>query len=157
MSKKIAERYIGIDYGAARIGLAYSDERAVIATTLALLKAERGVKATVASLLKMMEQHTAQLGYRIKAFVVGYPLMMSGKVGFIADEVDAFIAELEAQSQLPIVKLDERLSSLQADRALREFGLSRKRRSKHLDTVSAVIILQSYLDQQKLAASDGAD
>ena len=77
------------------------------------------------------------------------PLMMSGKHGMLADEVEHFVSLLKALIDTPIALWDERLSSVQADRSLREGNFSRKRRAKMVDSVAATIILQSYLDRIK--------
>lgn len=140
-------RSLGIDYGIARIGVAYSDESKIIASPMALIKTERKIEATLKKLLDVLTKHQQDLKYEIDVIIVGMPLMMSGKSGFMADEVKEFIIKL--QGLLPetqILDWDERLSSVQADRSMIEANFSRKKRAKHMDTVSAVIILQNYLD-----------
>ena len=74
---------------------------------------------------------------------------MSGKVGFLADEVKHFIEFLKKATAVPVVTWDERLTTVQAERSLRESSLSRKKRTQFVDTVAAVIILQNYLDHKK--------
>ena len=76
--------------------------------------------------------------------------MMSGKMGFLADETKYFIELLKKLISIPIVSWDERLTSVQAERSMREGNLSRKKRAKSVDNVAAIIILQSYLDHLKL-------
>lgn len=150
MIKPPAKRVIGIDYGMARIGLAYSDESQTIAMPLKIIRVEKKSNTTIQTILKELKTHQKELGYEIEAFVVGLPLLMSGKMGLLADEVKHFVALLKEASQLPIIMWDERLSSVQAERSMREFNITRKRRSKMVDTVAAVIILQNYLDTKKL-------
>jgi putative Holliday junction resolvase len=145
-----AGRIVGIDYGMARIGIAVSDETKMIATSLETLPADRKALATVGKLLDFFEKHTTANRYHIEALVIGMPLMMSGKKGMLADEVVHFVALLKERVPYPIVTWDERLSSVQADRSLREGNFSRKRRSKMVDAVAATIILQSYLDHLRL-------
>lgn len=154
MFKKLPSRILGIDYGMARIGLAISDERKIIATPWKVLHTEKKVEQTALKLTQELETHTKELQYFLETIVVGFPFMMDGRVGFIADEVKNFIDELQKFISTPIVKWDERLSSVQAERSLMESSLSRKRRSKIIDTVSAVIILQSYLDHKSLSRED---
>ena len=72
--------------------------------------------------------------------------MMNGTQGPLADEVKEFVLEIRKISTTPVRTWDERLTSVQAERSLQEFALSRKARAKHVDRVSALIILQSYLD-----------
>ena len=140
-------RSLGIDYGIARIGVAYSDESKIIASPMALIKTERKSEETLKKLLAFIKQHQIELNYEIDVIIVGMPLMMSGKSGMMADEVKEFIVNLRASlPETKILDWDERLSSVQADRSMIEAKFSRKKRAKYMDTVSAVIILQNYLD-----------
>lgn len=141
-------RIIGIDYGLKRIGLAYSDERKIIASPLVTLESEKKLEKTVEKLLAELGRHQNEHVYDIEKIVIGLPLMMSGKSGLIADEVKLFAALLAQASSISVETWDERLTSVQAERTLRDASLSRKKRSKIVDKVSAVIILQSYLDNQ---------
>lgn len=135
-----AKRIVAIDYGMVRIGLALSDERKIIASPLMILIAEKKMEHTVSKLLKELG------GYQIEEIVIGMPLLMNGKQGLLADEVKAFIEILKQQTSIPVITWDERLTTVQAERSMREGGMTRKQRSKVVDTVSAVILLQSYLD-----------
>ncbi len=139
-------RIIAIDYGMVRIGLAVSDERKIIATPLETLKAEKQSEKTVTKLIDLLEEHAKSRGYNIESIVIGFPLLMSGKKGLLADEVTHFVSLMKEKVMFPIIIWDERLTSVQADRFLREGQLSRKKRSQKVDSVAAVIILQNYLD-----------
>jgi putative holliday junction resolvase len=150
--KAKARRILGIDYGLARLGLAISDERKIIAHTLPTLKAEKKSEATAHKLLKELAVHAATHHYEIEEIVIGLPLMMNGSKGMLADEVFHFVSLLKTLLPIPIVTWDERLSSVQADRSLREGNFSRKRRSKMVDGVAATIILQNYLDSKSITA-----
>lgn len=143
-------RIVGIDYGLARIGISVSDPTHLIAAPLTTLQAEKKSSATIQSLLAELDKHQKDLHYHIKEIVIGMPLMMSGKQGLQADEVQHFVNELRQATHIPIVTWDERLTTVQAERALREGNLSRKKRSKVVDKVAAVIILQSYLDSLRM-------
>ena len=149
-SKPKARRIIGIDFGMARLGLAYSDESKTIASPLAVIQAEKKSEQTVSKVVKELKQHEQQFNYEIEEIVVGLPLLMSGKVGLLADEVKHFVELLKKSIQAPVVTWDERLTTVQAERSMRETSLTRKRRSKVIDTVAAVIILQNYLDHKKM-------
>lgn len=105
---------------------------------------------TVKQLVQTLENDQIARGYEIEEVVVGLPLLMSGKSGLMADEVRHFVSLLEQHIKAPIKTWDERLTSVQADRSLREGNLSRKRRAKVVDVVAAVIILQNYLDSKSL-------
>lgn len=144
-------RLIGIDYGMARIGLSYSDASKIIASPLATIQADKKIESTLKKVVKSLEDHQKELGYVIEKIVVGLPLMMSGKAGLMADEVHHFIEKLQqALPEVPIVTWDERLTSVQAERSMREASMTRKKRSKRVDTISAVIILQNFLDREQI-------
>lgn len=144
------KRVVGIDYGMTRIGLAVSDERKIIATPLTTLIAEKKSEQTVAKLVAFLRQHEQEHGYQIEAIAIGYPLLMSGKKGLLADEVNHFVQLLQVVISVPIITWDERLTSVQADRSLREGNFTRKKRAQKVDSVAAVIILQNYLDFLKM-------
>jgi len=143
-----ASRIIGIDYGAARFGIAVSDETKIIAfpmmTIAAMGKSEKSVNKILETLLEASHLNK----YEIAEIVIGLPLKMSGKYGMQADDVTHFVNILKTKTDIPIVVWDERLTTVQAEKSLREGGMSRKKRSKVIDKVAAVIILQSYLDSR---------
>lgn len=148
LPKAKPKRIIGIDYGMARIGLALSDERQVIATPFRTMPTEKKMEQTVACLLAIVEEIQNRERCEIEEIVVGLPLMMSGRMGLQADEVKHFVELLSKAIAVPVKTWDERLSTVQAERSLRESQMTRKRRSKVVDVVSAAIILQSYLDSK---------
>lgn len=145
------KRIIGIDFGIARLGIAISDERCVIAMPYKTMKASKKTEQTIASLLEVIKELENQS--IISEIVIGLPLMMSGKVGFLADEVKHFASLLKEAIALPITLWDERLTTVQAERSLRESSFSRKKRTQHVDTVAAVIILQNFLDHKACSES----
>lgn len=143
-------RCLGIDFGTVRIGLSYGDEIGVAVPIPA---------ATAATEDERLDRIGNEITRRrIQQLVVGYPLNMDGSTGFKAREVDAFIARLEQRFGLPVVRVDERLSSYAADAvampAARKRGgrskqaAQRERRSGERDSRAAAVILQDYLDQQ---------
>lgn len=148
--KPKGRRIVAIDYGLARIGLALSDERKIIANSLKTFPAEKKAEFTARKLVKELQDHADLHHYEIEEIVIGMPLMMNGKKGMLADEVIHFVSLLKELLPIPIITWDERLSSVQADRSLREGNFSRKRRSKMVDGVAATIILQNYLDSKSL-------
>ncbi len=152
--KSYPKRILGIDFGLRRLGLAVSDERKIIAIPLMTFITEKRSDQTVNKLLEILSELQKKQGYEIEEIVVGLPLLMSGKAGFLADEVKHFIHLLSQSTTIPIQTWDERLTTVQADRSLREENLTRKQRSKLVDTVSAVIILQSYLDNKNFLSSN---
>lgn len=133
-------RIAGIDYGTVRIGIALSDESRIIAIPHSILPAKKRSEETAEALL------TALAPYTLEAIVLGMPLKLSGKASFMGDEVAHFATILGQKTTIPIVLWDERLTSVQAERSLKEAGMNRKKRSKVVDAIAAVIMLQSYLD-----------
>ena len=135
-------RCLGIDYGEKRIGLSYGDELGVavpLPATVMLHPADR--LNSIATII---------LDRRITHLIVGYPYNMDDTIGFKAEEVDAFIAELETRFKLPVHRVDERLTTFQAIENLKESGKKMKRESRYsgdIDSRAATIILQDFLDQ----------
>jgi len=91
--------------------------------------------------------------YDVGEVVVGYPLRMSGTEGVQAEKMQRFAEELRRRFQLSVHLWDERLSSAEANRVLRETQMSIRRRGEVVDRMAAVLILQSWMDRRK-AASD---
>ncbi len=132
-------RVVCIDFGLKRLGVAISDESRMIATPLPTIQADAQTAGTIKQLLRLLEPYT------IEKIIVGYPLHMDGRVSFLADEVKHFISLLQKEVPYEVLLWDERLSTRQADRSLREGGFSRKKRKQRVDSVCALILLQSYL------------
>lgn len=132
-------KLLGIDYGEKRIGLSYGDELGVAVPLPAATESKKKQRFA-----RIREVIAAK---RIGALVVGYPYNMDGSVGFKAKEVDAFIAELEREFGLPVHRVDERLTSHQAESDMRGMGRRDARKSGELDSRAATLILQDYLGQ----------
>lgn len=135
-------RIAAVDFGTQRIGLSVSDETGKIALPLKMVEAH-GIKAAhiVLSALKPYQP--------IATIVVGLPLMLNGKIGSMAEAAKLFAMELQKLCSCPVEMLDERLTSAQAERALKELSYSRKGRVKLVDSTAAAMILQTYLDQKQ--------
>lgn len=153
ISKEKPTRTLAIDYGMARIGIAISDEQKIIASPLMTLAAESKSEWTITKLVQQLKKHEEEYRYTIDVIVIGMPFLMNGRKGLLADEVTHFVEMLKQAVAIPIVTWDERLTTVQAERSLREGSMSRKARSKVVDTVAAVIILQNYLDSKKFRSS----
>ena len=132
-------RIASIDYGLKRLGVAISDENKIIATSLGVVTAGKNSLETIQSLLTLLKP------YQLERIVIGYPIHMNGKIGFLADEVKHFLSLLQPHVLCELTLFDERLSSVQAERSLKEGGMRRKKRAQVIDAVSAVILLQCYL------------
>ena len=134
---------LGIDYGSRRVGLAYGDDVGV-ATPL-----KAATQPTPEERFECIAEVVAQR--KIDQLVVGYPYNMDGTVGFKAREVDAFIEKLEHRFKLPVARVDETLTSVQAEsadkRSRRGPENARKNRATgNIDSSAAALILQDYLD-----------
>lgn len=132
-------RILGIDYGDARIGLALSDELKILASPLETYKSQ--------SMRKDID-YVAEIAkkYNCEKIVLGLPLNMNGSEGPRADKTRAFGRNLEKVTQLPIIYKDERLTTIQVERAFDEGNLRKDKRKQIVDRNAAVLILQSYLD-----------
>jgi putative Holliday junction resolvase len=133
-------RYLAVDYGAARTGLALCDAEETIAFPLEVLAGPKGLVERIADVVRREE---------IEAVVVGMPLNMDGSEGGQADKVKAFAACLGGHLSVPVYFQDERLSSFGAAEKLGQTGLSRAKRKKRLDALAAAEILQAFLDGKK--------
>lgn len=147
--KAVPTRFLAVDYGLARIGLALSDESKTIALPLTVLQASKKIEQTTLSLLEYLDKLEKERQCVISTLVIGLPLRMNGAHSMMADEVEEWAELLRQKTSRSIVLWDERLTSVQADRALREAQFNRKKRAQHVDVTAAVLLLQSYLDAQK--------
>lgn len=134
-------RIVALDYGRARIGVAVSDETQFLARALICLPHNKQTPQKLLEALSKLDP--------IDLIILGLPLQLNGKEGEMAQEVRKFAEELKAHLPYPLIFWDERLTSAQAERALLDSQLTRKQRAAHSDTMSATIILQSYLDSKK--------
>jgi putative Holliday junction resolvase len=134
-------RYLAIDYGDKRIGLAICDSAETIASPLAVIEERKGLLDKIADIVK---------SENVGAIVVGLPLNMDDSKGHQADIVYKFANQLEARLQIPIHFQDERLSSFIAEGKLASTDLTRRKKRKRLDAIAAAEILQSFLDQKKV-------
>ncbi len=135
-------RYLGIDYGTKRIGLAVSDLETKIASPLTTIDAAGSVSHQVGAVAEVAHDYT------VAAFVVGLPLNMDGSEGKQAKTTRAFGEALARTTDLPVHYYDERLSSVAAEELLAPAELTRRKRKGRLDPVAAQVILQGFLDQQ---------
>lgn len=137
------QRVLGLDVGLRRIGLAVSDSLGITAQGLETLQ-RRNKRQDFEKLRAIVEQ------YAITGFVVGYPLRMNGAEGAQAGKIKEFAEELEKRFHLPVHLWDERLTSAEANRILRESEMSIQRRAAAVDRMAAVLILQSWMEAQRI-------
>ena len=143
------DRFLGIDFGDERIGLAISDELGITARGIEVIsvsKVSKPLKRIVEIILE----------YKAAHIVIGLPLNMNGTEGAKAKDVRVFADRLIKASPQPIdiIFWDERLTTVQAENLLIEGGVRRKKRRQLIDKVAAVIILQSYLDSMNWKGGD---
>lgn len=135
-------RILALDYGARNLGLAVSDELRLTAQGLPTYR-RSNKKNDLDHIRRLIRQ------YGVTEIVMGLPLRMSGDQGIQAEKVQDFAEELRRKFKLPVQLFDERLTSVQANRVLRESEMSIRRRAEVVDQLAAVLILQAYLEFRK--------
>jgi putative pre-16S rRNA nuclease len=138
---EVSGRILAIDYGRRRMGLAVSDLLGITAQGLETLE-RKNRRADFGRLERTIRE------YRVKEIVLGNPLRMSGQEGTQSQKVTEFAEALRQRFQLPVHLWDERLTSAEANRLLRENEVSLKRRAKAVDRMAAVLILQSFMQSR---------
>jgi len=140
---KNAMRVMAVDHGEKRIGLAISDLTGTIANPLTVVEhVSRAVDA--AQVAKIALEREAEL------IIVGQSFEEDGKPNLAGRRAAHFAKALQAQTKLPIKLWDEAYSTQKARTARLQMGVSRKKRSGHLDEIAATVILQSYLDAHSI-------
>lgn len=138
-------RFLALDYGTKRIGLAISDETLTLATPLEFLPA--------VSLKKVLGKLRSLIGEnKVSLIIVGIPRNMDGSYGPSAENAREFARRLQESLTIPVEMVDERLTTVQAGSFLQEAGKNTRKQKAKIDSASAQIILQTYLDlrQNKL-------
>lgn len=136
-----AGRLLGLDVGSKTIGMAVSDPLGITAQGLPTYR-RRNKRLDFEELARVIQQ------FSVAEIVVGYPLRMSGAEGVQAEKMRLFADELRRRFSLPVHLVDERLTSAEANRVLRETEMSIKRRGEVVDRMAAVLILQSWMERQ---------
>lgn len=134
---------LALDLGKRRIGLALSDELRITAQGLETLQ-RTNIRADLTRLKQMTSEHN------VGCILIGYPLHMSGAEGRQAEHAREFGARLKEATGLPVEFWDERLTTVEAQRVLRQSGISIEKRAQAVDRLAAVILLESYLDSHRL-------
>ncbi len=137
-------RILGVDYGERRIGLAVSDPSATIAQPLPTLVRRRGKRPPVQAI-----SDTAR-AWQVEAVVVGLPLTLAGEESDWTRETRAFGEKVQERAGVPVHFLDERLTSVRAEKTVRALGLPRRAREQkeRVDATAAMLILQAFLDRR---------
>jgi len=135
-------RILGLDYGTARIGVALSDESHFLASPRGFIPAEPKRKCDD-SLAELCATEN------VERIVVGLPRHMSGEEGDSAKAARKFASRVSERTGLPVEFVDERLTTMAADRALSELNLKTPAKRRRVDSAAAAIILQTYLDSKQ--------
>jgi putative Holliday junction resolvase len=137
-------RILGLDVGSKSIGLAVSDPLGITAQGLETIR-RKNKRLDLEELGSIVKQ------YEVSEIVVGYPLRLSGVEGTQSEKMQRFADDLRKQFGLPVHLWDERLTSSQANRVLREAELSIQKRADAVDRMAAVLILQSWMEARNAA------
>ena len=135
-------RILALDVGSKTLGLAVSDPLGITAQGLPTIR-RKNRRADFAQLDAVVKK------YDVCEFVVGYPLRLSGATGTQSEKMAAFAERLRERYELPVHLWDERLTTAEAQRVLRESEMSVKRRGEVVDQLAAVLILQSFLESRQ--------
>lgn len=144
-------RYLGLDVGNRRIGVAVSDELGLTAQPVLTLERRRNSREDLRSLARLARR------FGVVGIVVGNPKNLSGAAGPQSARTQAFAAQLSELSGLPIHLWDERLTTHEAHQILYEAGHARQDHQRVVDRVAATLILQSFLDQGSGIRGQGSE
>ena len=133
-------RYLGLDYGAKTLGVSISDETGTIASTLKTIRYSDDSELLL-ELDKIIKE------FNIKEVVLGLPLNMNGTTSVRGAETYSFKTKIEKNLKVKVHLQDERLSTVEAEKILIESHIRRNNRKKVIDSMAAVIILQTFLDK----------
>jgi len=137
-------RVMGLDVGSKTIGVAVSDLLGITAQGLDTIR-RRNKRQDFEELARLLRE------YNVQEIVVGYPLRLSGAEGTQSEKIRQFAEELHKRFKLHVHLWDERLTSSQANRILREADLSIRKRGQAVDRMAAVLILQSWMDSRAVS------
>jgi putative Holliday junction resolvase len=132
---------MGLDYGEARTGVAISDLLGITAQGLESIAHGNNEKMLLNRIGEIITE------YQIEKIVIGYPLNMNATKGPRAEKTDKFIEKLKNRFKIEVIKMDERLTTVSAHRTMTELSVSKDKKKKIVDTISAQYILQMYLDK----------
>lgn len=135
-------RYLALDVGSKRIGVAVSDELGLTAQPVLTLERRRNTREDLRSLARLARR------FGVAGIVVGNPLHLSGEASPRSERTQAFAVELGELTGLPIHLWDERLTTREAHQILYEAGHARQEHRTVVDQVAATLILQSFLEEQ---------
>ncbi len=135
-------RIMGLDYGSKTIGVAISDPLLITAQGIEIIR--RDSENKIRKSLARIEELIAE--YEVNEIVLGYPKNMDDTIGERARKTEEFKDRLERRTGLNVILWDERLTTVAAEEIMIESGIRRENRSKYVDEIAAMLILQEYLE-----------
>ena len=136
-------RKLGIDYGENRTGIAITDELGITAQGLETITSNGNDKIILKRLAEILDT------YSIDTFVVGNPLNMDGTKSIRSEKTEQFIHKLKSRfNNILIVSIDERLTTVEAHKTMNTLNIQNKKKRAIVDTISAVYILESYINKK---------
>lgn len=141
------KRWLGLDLGSVRIGVALSDPLGVTAQPLTVLKSA-GTQKDIMAIGELVNQH------EVTQVIVGLPFNMDGTESSTTKKIREFTSKLAERLNVPVFFVDERLTSKQAERAMIEGNVRREKRKEKIDQVAAALLLKSALEKAPLMPVD---
>ena len=136
-------RALGLDLGSKRIGVAVSDTSGIIASPHSVITRSKSVRHDHESIARLVRDE------EVEVVIVGLPLTMAGEVGPAAQAATREARRLSTVLPVPVEMFDERMTTVAADRALREADIRASDRRQYVDKVAAAVMLQAWLDRRR--------
>ena len=136
------EQLMGLDYGDSRTGVAVSDLLGITAQGVESVK-HTGEKQLIQRLKEIINE------YQVKKIVIGLPLNMNATSGQRVEKTKKFIEKLKSEFGLEVLTIDERLTTVASHRTMTELGVNKNKKKNLVDMMSAILILQMYMDRNK--------
>ncbi len=140
-NKKV--RALGLDLGTKRIGVAVSDSEGLLATPIEVILRQKDARQDYLAVVELVKE------WEVNIVVVGMPYSLDGQEGPMAQKTLEEVKSLSDILPVPVVTYDERLTTVTAERSLREQGVSSKEGRKVIDQLAAAVLLQAWLDKQQ--------
>lgn len=136
------ERLMGLDYGDSRTGVAVSDLLGITA---------QGIESIKYTSEKQLVQRLSEIikEYQVKKIIIGLPLNMNASSGQRVEKTKKFIEKLEKEFGLEVITIDERLTTVASHRTMTELGVKKDKKKNLVDMMSAILILQMYMDKNR--------
>ena len=140
------ERWMGLDYGTKTVGVAVSDALGITAQGVETItrKSNKKLRQTLARIEALAEE------YEVSRIVLGLPKNMNNTIGPQGEKVIKFAEKIKNKYKIDLIYIDERMTTMSAERILIEGDVRRENRKKYIDKIAATYILQSYLDRFNL-------